>query len=124
MAVIGNDDTTWSRATTPGERLRWARSKSGFTQESFADGVGYKRGAYRKYEADATSLKFEQAAPWSKKLKVRWEWLLDGKGLPWADHSEAGRTRPAALIAEIVDAADPDEQERILAVVQAMRKSA
>ncbi len=84
-----------------------------------------KRGAYRKREAnpdqsEATQLGYDEAVHWARKLKVRWEWLLEGRGLPWPDDTDAGRTRPAAQVAELVDAADPEEQQRILAVVRAM----
>lgn len=122
------EDTGWSRARGAWERLAWARATDGRypTAAEFARAVREKPHTYIAYERDpdgptkSTKLDYSHAVAWADKLKVRWEWLLEGKGLPWPDDTDAGRNRPAARVAELVDAADPDEQERVLAVVQAM----
>ena len=124
--MVDFSDTSWAQLREPHERLRWARLRLYPTATAFADAVGLKKDTYTAHEREpgsskATRLTAEKAMQFGRKLKVRWEWLLEGKGLPWPDDSSAGRSRPAAQVAELVDSADPEEQERILRVVQAMR---
>lgn len=122
MSGMDTSDTRWANCTEGWQRLRWARSQAGLTQDAFAQSVGMKRTAYIKYEAQPggntghVPLKFEQARPWAKRLKVRWEWLLNGEGLPWVD--EPDYSPPVEKVAEIMNQQSPEEQERILSMVE------
>ena len=124
----GRDDPIWSQQTEPWDRLRWARTKlTDLTQEAFAEAIGMTRGAYRLYEAvpgqKQSKLTYDVAVVAARKLKVRWEWLLNGQGLPWRDEPE----EPSPVVREIADlaaTAEPEEQERIRDLVKVMLRKA
>jgi transcriptional regulator with XRE-family HTH domain len=117
------EDTGWTLAKTPGERLRWARRASGYTQEGFADAAGKSlgvgRGGYRKYEADETPLTFEKASPWARKLKISWGWLMDGKGNPWREDIKKFSSE-AESVAELVDSAPEGDRAEIVAAIKTL----
>jgi hypothetical protein len=108
------------------ERLRWARETHGsFARaEWFAKRVGESAPNYRKYERlpspganSAKDLPYQKAVAWAAELDVRWQWLLEGEGVPWNDTAEE---TPAARVERLVQGAPPEDQERILRVVEAM----
>lgn len=117
-------DLRWQHLEERWQRLLWARDTAGYrSAAAFARAIGEKEHTYKAYERDpdsaskATPLEFSKARAWAEKLNVRWEWLLDGQGVPWTDASEE---TPAAQVGRLVQEAAPEDQERILRVVQAM----
>lgn len=121
--MSGSSDTSWSQAQEPHERLKWARSQQFPTARAFAAAMGMGEQSYSAFEREpgrsrTNRLTADRAMQFARKLRVRWEWLLEGAGLPWLDNTDASRTRPAAQIAEIVDAQDPEEQARLLELVK------
>lgn len=127
----GPDDLAWTRLHEPWERLAWARSRDPRYQskKDFAEAVGMKEHGYSAYErrpgsSKHTPLKSDKAIPWAKKLKVRWEWLLDGKGVPWLDSTEGHRyTAAQQRAAELLEGKEPDQQERIVEALEVLLKT-
>jgi transcriptional regulator with XRE-family HTH domain len=117
LGMVDETDTRWASLTEPEERLRWARARLFETQEAFANSIGMKRGAYRKYEAgpahDGGVLKADKAMQFAKKLKVRWEWLLYGQGVPFLD-----TPTPAQRVDELLRDLPLEEQERYVSALE------
>lgn len=116
-------DLRWQHCEEPWQRLLWARETAGYrSAAAFARAVGEKEHTYKAYERErdsgskATTLTFPKARAWAPKLDVRWEWLLNGEGLPWVD--DAGDPTPVAEINRIVGQQPPEEQERLLDLVK------
>jgi transcriptional regulator with XRE-family HTH domain len=70
------------------ERVKWARSRRFDSATAAAIALGMEPGTYRCYErgpdtAKFISLDYKHAIPFARAFKVRWEWLLDGLGVPW-----------------------------------------
>lgn len=100
------------------ERLRWARESHGSypRAEKFAAAVGESAANYRKYErlpSDsanyAKDFPYAKAVAWADKLDVRWQWLLEGEGLPWRDEEA-----PLEKAARLLQGRPVEEQERII----------
>lgn len=118
---MDTSDTSWENCKGPWDRLRWARKRAGLKQEDAAKIIGVGRTAYIKYEAEPgrsntqnTPLKYEQARPLAKRLKVRWEWLLDRDGTPWLEDQAPGDRVRAALHGVLPD----EEVEQIASLTE------
>lgn len=90
---------------SPGGRLKWARSQSGFdTAADFAKRYGYNPTSYRAYENNQNGFS-KLAHEFGDKLGVPGRWLLEGGDLERADNgtpSEAqAREMGLALIPEL-----------------------
>jgi hypothetical protein len=72
---------------------------------------------YAAYERDPDSpsksidLDFEHAREWSDALDVRWEWLLEGHGLPWRDDNGERAKR-------LIESVPADRQEAVLQALE------
>jgi transcriptional regulator with XRE-family HTH domain len=76
------------------ERVKWARSRRFASAVAAAEALGMKDGTYRCYERGPGSAKFitleyHHAKQFAQEFKVRWEWLLDGRGEPWLTKQDA-----------------------------------
>ena len=129
--VRDRSDTGWSQAREPWQRLAWARQTAGFsTPTAFAREADIKPHTYAAYErapgGDAKSIRFgfAQARALADRLDVRWEWLLNGQGLPWREDDLAERPPEAEEAADILSA-EPDEAERrrMLEVLRLMKRT-
>ncbi len=82
------------------------------TAKDVAELLGVKPGTYNAYELAPGSSKWikldhEHAFHFAKKLRVRWEWLLQADGEPWA-LDDGG---PKARAKKAIDAATDDQAE-------------
>lgn len=125
---MDTSNTAWANCHEDWERLRWARSRTGLTQEQFAESVGMKRTAYLKYEArpggstQHVPLRMEQARQWARKLRVSWEWLAEGTGTPWDE--EKVYSADAKSIADLVDETPAAERPELVAAIKILLKRA
>lgn len=116
-------DDRWRRCRGRYDRLKWARKHAGFdTAKSFAETMGIKEGTYRTYEREpggeqkATEIDDQLAARFAKKLKVRWEWLLNGTGEPYTDERRELIRRGADDLAD-------DDAERVAGIIASLLKA-
>jgi len=125
------DDLGWTDLQEAHARLKWARQRDARypTTKAFAGSVGLSEHGYAAYErapgsSKHTPLSYEQAFPWAQRLRVRWEWLLKGEGAPWIDDSDQRRWSPQAQrIAEMVDSAPEEDQERIARAIELLLRT-
>lgn len=109
------------------ERLQWARRHmTKFeTAQDAAISMGVKPDTYRAYERPPHASKHiplghQMAAKIGKKYKVNWVWLLTGDETP----DIAERLTPAQReIMGVTKEASPEQQQSILAVIQAMLRT-
>jgi transcriptional regulator with XRE-family HTH domain len=76
------------------ERVKWARARRFPSAVAAAKALGMQDGTYRCYERGPGSAKFipleyKHAREFARAFTVRWEWLLDGLGVPWLTESDA-----------------------------------
>jgi transcriptional regulator with XRE-family HTH domain len=86
-------DATWKNLEL-WDRVKWARARRFASASAAAAALGMKEGTYRCYERGPDSAKFivleyNHARAFAQAFKVRWEWLLDGLGVPWLTEDEA-----------------------------------
>lgn len=71
------------RMDTPGERLRWARKRAGYDDgTSAARAFGWVVSTYLGHENGDRNPSRQAAIRYSRAFKIRWEWLLEGDGVP------------------------------------------
>jgi hypothetical protein len=108
-------------------RLRWARETHGKfgTAEAFARAVDETGHNYRAHERDpdgtskAIALDYDKAVAWADVLDVRWQWLLNGEGLPWREDTDpSDRVREA-----LKGLMEPDEIEQIAGLTKLLRRN-
>lgn len=104
--------------------MKWARRQRFETAQDAAAALGVNVNTYRAYERQPNSSKHTpldhvHAGHFAKRLGVRWEWLLQGQGAPWADPDEH-RER----VLNAYDNADPDRRAAIAAAIEQLLKSA
>ena len=120
-------DFSWVNVSEPWERLAWARAQRGFeTATAFADSIGMRPNTYHNFEREPgrsknTVLTAEKAKRFARPLRVRWEWLVDGTGNPWAE--EPSLSPVAERLAGRVNALPEAEQRRVEAVVDALLRT-
>ena len=117
-------DLRWQHLEEKWQRLLWARETAGYgSAAAFARAIREKEHTYKAYERDpgnstkATEIDYVRAVAWSSKLDVRWEWLLNNEGLPWRDEAVSGDTA-AARLSRLLAGEPPEEQERVLQMVE------
>jgi transcriptional regulator with XRE-family HTH domain len=76
------------------DRVKWARSRHFASAVAAAEALGMKDGTYRCYErgpgsAKYITLDYRYAREFARTFEVRWEWLLDGLGVPWLNEEDA-----------------------------------
>ena len=87
---MGETDFGWVNLREPWERLRWARLRKFATAKEFAESIGMRANTYDAREREPgrsrhKPLGAQDAMHFGRRLKVRWEWLLNGEGEPWPD---------------------------------------
>lgn len=123
--ALDRSDTRWQNLEGAWQRLIWAREAAGYaTGAAFAKKIKEKQHTYKAYERDPlsaskhTPLDFAKARAWAPDLGVRWEWLLEGEGVPWDDGDDA----PPAKAQRLVAGAPPKDQEKIVQMIELMLK--
>lgn len=87
-------DERWRTTIGTWDRLKWARLQKFSTAKEAAVALGENEQTYRAYERSPVRgskhipLPHQKAAHFAKRFGVRWEWLLQGAGIPWADTDE------------------------------------
>lgn len=81
-------DERWKGCEGTWDRLKWARLQKYATAKDAAIAVGVEEGTYRTYErhpdgSKHTPLDYQKAVHFGRRFGVRWEWLLEGTGIPW-----------------------------------------
>ena len=107
---------------TLGERLRYARKRKGYTQESLAAAIGVSRGVIYNLEKNKTDPQTIVLNAICSTLKINANWLLRGKG-DMADTSEVSQS--AAVLSELYDIAkqlSETEQLYLLETVKALKQ--
>lgn len=69
---------------SPANRLKWAREKHGrySTPTAAANGFGWKVSTYLGHENGDRNPSRAAAIRYARAYHVRWEWLLEGEGMP------------------------------------------
>ncbi len=107
---------------TLGERLRYARRKNGYTQESLAAAIGVSRGVIYNLEKNKTEPQTIVLNAICRTLKINAEWLLRGKG-DMSDTSEVSQS--AEVLSELYRIAQElseTEQLYLLETVKALKQ--
>lgn len=119
---------SWAELREPWQRLRWARRQSKFeTAREAAASLGMNEATYSAYERRPDSskhiaLSHPKAVEFARKFKVRWEWLLAGKGAPWPDKPEPPEVTEAKRLVEELPAGRRAEAIQILKVLGGGRR--
>ncbi|WP_444641140.1 helix-turn-helix domain-containing protein [Caproiciproducens sp. R1] len=106
---------------TLGERLKYARKKGGYTQESLSEAIGISRGVIFNLEKDKTEPQGIVVNAVCQTLKINKDWLLYGVG-DMEDKSETSRS--AKILAELYDSAkslSEEEQLFLLDTIKALK---
>lgn len=107
---------------TLGERLNYARKKSGFTQDSLAESIGVSRGVIFNLEKNKTEPQAIVINAICQTLKINKDWLMNGNG-EMEDTSEASQS--AKILAELYEVAkglSEEEQLYLLDTVKALKQ--
>ena len=107
---------------TLGERLNYARKKSGYTQDSLAETIGVSRGVIFNLEKNKTEPQTIVINAICQTLKINKDWLTNGTGA-MENNSEASQS--AKILAELYDVAkelSEDEQLYLLDTVKALKQ--
>ena len=106
---------------TLGERLRFARKKRGYTQDSLAEVIGVSRGVIYNLEKNKTEPQMIVINAICQTLNINRDWLLYERD-EMEDRSELSKS--ARILAELYDVAkdlSEDEQLYLLDVVKALK---
>jgi len=88
-----------STPKTPGQRLAWARDRTGIkTASGGAEALKVPEGTYLSHENGNRGFTYETARFYANSYGVRWEWLLSGEGDPIG---VAGRLVPVSAIDQL-----------------------
>ena len=107
---------------TLGERLRYARKKNGYTQESLAAAIGVSRGVIYNLEKDKTEPQAIVLNAICRTLKINSDWLTCGNG-DMTDTSEVSQS--AGVLSELYRIAQElseTEQLYLLETVKALKQ--
>ena len=107
---------------TLGERLKYARKKNGYTQDSLAEIIGVSRGVIFNLEKNKTEPQSIVINAICQTLKINKDWLVSGIG-EIEDNSETSKS--AKILAELYDVAkelSEDEQLYLLDAVKALKR--
>jgi phage repressor protein C with HTH and peptisase S24 domain len=85
------------RLDTPAARLQWARRQHGRykTASDAARAFGWPQSTYLGHENGDRNPSREAAKKYAKAYKVRWEWILEGEGQPYAGGRKPAETTHA-----------------------------
>jgi transcriptional regulator with XRE-family HTH domain len=106
---------------TLGERLKYARKKRGYTQESLSEVIEISRGVIFNLEKDKTEPQGIVVNAICQTLKINKDWLLYDAG-DMEDKSET--SRGARILAELYDSAkslSEEEQLFLLDTIKALK---
>lgn len=105
-----------------GQRLTYARKKSGYTQDSLAESIGVSRGVIFNLEKEKAKPQEIVINAICQTLEINKNWLLNGKG---EMETKNETSQSAKILAELYDIAkelSEDEQLYILDVTKALRQ--
>lgn len=87
---------------SPAERLRWARTQHGIykTATDAARAFGWPVSTYLGHENGDRNPSRDASKRYGRAYRVRWEWLLDGEGMPTTSQSIkiVGRVEQAGVV--------------------------
>lgn len=107
---------------TIGDRLKYARKKKGFTQNSLAESIGVSRGVIFNLEKNKTDPQSIVINAICQTLKIQKNWLIDGTG-EMEDKTESSRsTQILSELYEVAKSLSEDEQLYLLDVVKSLKK--
>lgn len=107
---------------TLGERLNYARKKSGYTQDSLAKTIGVSRGVIFNLEKNKTEPQAIVIHAICQTLKINEDWLATGIG-KMENNGEVSQS--AKILAELYEVAkdlSEDEQLYLLDTVKALKQ--
>lgn len=107
---------------TLGERLNYARKKSGYTQDSLAEAIGVSRGVIFNLEKNKTEPQAIVINAICQTLKINKDWLTNGIG---DMEISSDISQSAKILAELYDVAkelSEDEQLYLLDTVKALKQ--
>ena len=99
---------------TLGERLHYARKKSGFTQETLATSIGVSRGVIFNLEKNKTQPQSIVSNAICQTLNINQEWLLTGVG-------EMKKPDDNPLLAQLYETASHLTQAELLFLLDVIR---
>lgn len=104
-----------------GERLRLARKKKGYTQDSLAEAIGVSRGVIYNLEKSKTVPQLIVLNALCDTLQIDKNWLLNGEGKMEDSDTAAQSARVLAELYEVAKELSPDEQLYLLDTVKALQ---
>ena len=110
------------------DRVKWARSRHFASAIAAAVALDMKDGTYRCYERGPGSAKwitldYKHAKLFAQLFKVRWEWMLDGRGEPWLTKQDADQDEDADAERETPNHLRAWREHRNLTVADLAKKS-
>lgn len=124
-----SEDEDWAQLKEPWERVRWARSRVFETAEAAAAAVHMRGGTYRLYErqpgasSKTATLTFDKAILFARRFKVRWEWLLQGAGVPYRSVSDLQQRTPLDRVISAFEAVPEGERERMADSIEGLLRA-
>jgi len=106
---------------TLGQRLKLARKKNGFTQDSLAESIGVSRGVIFNLEKDKTEPQVIVINAICQTLKINKEWLVNGNGEMEAASNVSQSARILAELYEIAKSLSQEEQLYLLDMVKSLK---
>lgn len=110
------------KMNTLGERLNYARKRSGYTQDSLASAIGVSRGVIFNLEKNKTEPQTIVINAICSTLKIKKDWLVNGEG---EMEETIDTSQSAKVLAELYNIAkelSEDEQLYLLDTVKALRQ--
>ena len=106
---------------TLGERLNYARRKSGYTQNSLAESIGVSRGVIFNLEKNKTIPQTIVVNAICRTLNVNSDWLLSGEGEMRNREDPARSDKVLRELYEFVSELSEDEQLYLLDTAKALK---
>lgn len=107
---------------TLGERLHYARKKSGYTQESLATSIGVSRGVIFNLEKNKTEPQAIVANAICDILNINKDWLINGQGNMENNDEISQSAKILAELYEVAKELSEDEQLYLLDTVKALKQ--
>lgn len=105
-----------------GERLHYARKKSGYTQDSLAKTIGVSRGVIFNLEKNKTEPQTIVINAICQTLKINKDWLTDGIGEMDGIKDASQSAKILAELYEIAKELSEDELLYLLDIIKAMKQ--
>ncbi len=105
-----------------GERLRYARKKKGFTQDSLAQSIGVSRSVIYNLEKSKTEPKAVFINAIIQVLEINKEWLISGTGNMENNDENTKSCRILGELCEIAGELSEEEQLYLLDTAKSLRQ--